>query len=166
MKKIEIQDFNENVFKLIGDDWLLINTYNEEKVNSMTASWGGMGVLWNKKVAYIFIRPQRYTQELLPNNEYFSLSVMGEEYRDVLNYLGSVSGRDENKLEKANLAVTKDENGAPIIEEARLNIMVRKLFCQQMTEDAFVDKDLVDINYPNKDFHFVYVLEILKIIEK
>lgn len=166
MKKIEIQDFNENVFKLIGDDWLLINTYNEEKVNSMTASWGGMGVLWNKKVAYIFIRPQRYTQELLPNNEYFSLSVMGEEYRDVLNYLGSVSGRDENKLEKANLAVTKDENGAPIIEEARLNIMVRKLFCQQMTEDAFADKDLVDINYPNKDFHFVYVLEILKIIEK
>lgn len=166
MKKIEIQDFNENVFKLIGDDWLLINTYNEEKVNSMTASWGGMGVLWNKKVAYIFIRPQRYTQELLPNNEYFSLSVMGEEYRDVLNYLGSVSGRDENKLEKANLAVTKDENGAPIIEEARLNIIVRKLFCQQMTEDAFVDKDLVDINYPNKDFHFVYVLEILKIIEK
>jgi flavin reductase (DIM6/NTAB) family NADH-FMN oxidoreductase RutF len=166
MKKIEIQDFNENVFKLIGDDWLLINTYNEEKVNSMTASWGGMGVLWNKEVAYIFIRPQRYTQELLPNNEYFSLSVMGEEYRDVLNYLGSVSGRDENKLEKANLAVTKDENGAPIIEEARLNIIVRKLFCQQMTEDAFVDKDLVDINYPNKDFHFVYVLEILKIIEK
>lgn len=166
MKKIEIQDFNENVFKLIGDDWLLINTYNEEKVNSMTASWGGMGVLWNKKVAYIFIRPQRYTQELLPNNEYFSLSVMGEEYRDVLNYLGSVSGRDENKLEKANLTVTKDENGAPIIEEARLNIIVRKLFCQQMTEDAFVDKDLVDINYPNKDFHFVYVLEILKIIEK
>lgn len=166
MKKIEIQDFNENVFKLIGDDWLLINTYNEEKVNSMTASWGGMGVLWNKKVAYIFIRPQRYTQELLPNNEYFSLSVMGEEYRDVLNYLGSVSGRDENKLEKANLAVTKDENGAPIIEEARLNIIVRKLFCQQMTEDAFADKDLVDINYPNKDFHFVYVLEILKIIEK
>lgn len=166
MKKIEIQDFNENVFKLIGDDWLLINTYNEEKVNSMTASWGGMGVLWNKEVAYIFIRPQRYTQELLPNNEYFSLSVMGEEYRDVLNYLGSVSGRDENKLEKANLAVTKDENGAPIIEEARLNIMVRKLFCQQMTEDAFADKDLVDINYPNKDFHFVYVLEILKIIEK
>lgn len=166
MKKIEIQDFNENVFKLIGDDWLLINTYNEEKVNSMTASWGGMGVLWNKEVAYIFIRPQRYTQELLPNNEYFSLSVMGEEYRDVLNYLGSVSGRDENKLEKANLAVTKDENGAPIIEEARLNIIVRKLFCQQMTEDAFADKDLVDINYPNKDFHFVYVLEILKIIEK
>lgn len=166
MKKIEIQDFNENVFKLIGDDWLLINTYNEEKVNSMTASWGGMGVLWNKEVAYIFIRPQRYTQELLPNNEYFSLSVMGEEYRDVLNYLGSVSGRDENKLEKANLTVTKDENGAPIIEEARLNIIVRKLFCQQMTEDAFVDKDLVDINYPNKDFHFVYVLEILKIIEK
>lgn len=166
MKKIEIQDFNENVFKLIGDDWLLINTYNEEKVNSMTASWGGMGVLWNKEVAYIFIRPQRYTQELLPNNEYFSLSVMGEEYRDVLNYLGSVSGRDENKLEKANLAVTKDENGAPIIEEARLNIIVRKLFCQQMTEDAFVDKNLVDINYPNKDFHFVYVLEILKIIEK
>lgn len=165
MKEIKIQDFNENVFELIGKDWLLINSYNEEKVNSMTASWGGLGHLWNKNVAYIFVRPQRYTQDLLPNNEYFSLSVMGEEYRKVLNYLGTASGRDENKLEKAQLTITKDENGAPIIEEARLNIMVRKLSCQQLTEESFVDKTISDKHYPNKDFHYIYVVEILKIIE-
>ncbi|MFB0971613.1 MAG: flavin reductase family protein [Tissierellia bacterium] len=165
MKEIKIQDFNENVFKLIGDDWLLINSYNEEKVNSMTASWGGLGFLWNKNVAYIFVRPQRYTQELLPNNEYFSISVLGEEFRKELNYLGSASGRDEDKLEKAGLTIEKDENGAPILKEARLNIMVKKLLCQQFSEESFIEKSLVDKHYPNKDFHYMYVVEVLKIIE-
>lgn len=166
MREIEIKDFNENPFKLIGDDWLLINSYNEEKVNSMTASWGGMGILWNKPVAFIFVRPQRYTQELLPNNEFFSLSVLEESFRKTLNYLGSTSGRDEDKLEKSRLTVSRDENYAPIIEEARLNIMVRKLFSQKLDEDSFFDKSLVEKNYENKDFHYMYVVEILKILEK
>lgn len=166
MRELSIKDFDENVFTLIDEDWLLINSYNDEKVNSMTASWGGLGILWNMKVAYIFVRPQRYTQELLPNNEYFSLSVLDSSYKKVLGYLGSASGRDENKLEKAGLHAQFVEHGAPIIEEARMNILVRKLFCQQLSEESFIDKSIVSKNYPTKDFHYMYVVEILSIIEK
>lgn len=166
MKEINIKDFDEKVFSLIDDEWLLINSYNDEKVNSMTASWGGLGIIWNKTVAYIFVRPQRYTQELLPNNEYFSLSVMDKSYKKVLGYLGSASGRDEDKLAKAGLTTEFVENGAPIIKEARLNFLVRKLYCQQLTEDSFVDKSLVDINYAKRDFHYMYIVEVLKILEK
>lgn len=166
MREIKINDFAENPFTLIGKEWLLINSYNDEKVNSMTASWAGMGILWNKEVAFLFVRPQRYTQELLPNNEYFSISVLDESFRKTLNYLGSASGRDEDKLAAAGLTVSRDENNAPIIEEARLNIMVKKLFCQQLTKESFIDENIVDSHYPNGDFHYMYVVEILKILEK
>lgn len=165
MKEIQIKDFDENIFELIDKDWLIINSYSEEKVNSMTASWAGMGILWNKNVAYLFVRPQRYTQELLKNNEYFSISVFDEKYRDELNYLGRASGRNENKLEKVGFTVKWDENKAPMIKEARFNIMVKKLYCQQMVAESFIDKSLIEKNYPENDFHYMYVVEILKILE-
>ena len=65
MKEIKHENFQENAFEMIGKDWLLITAEKDGKVNTMTASWGGVGVLWNKKVAYIFIRPQRYTKEFV-----------------------------------------------------------------------------------------------------
>lgn len=165
MKEIKINEFDTNIFTFFDEDWVLINSYNDEKVNTMTASWGGLGTLWNKPVAYLFVRPQRFTQELLPNNEYFSVSVMDKSYKKDLGYLGSASGRDEDKLEKVGLTTEFLENGAPIIKEARMNIVMRKLYMQQMTEDSFVDESLVDVNYANRDFHYLYVAEVLNIIE-
>ena len=58
-EKIRPEDIDGNVFKMIGDDWMLVTAETEKGVNTMTASWGGMGVLWNKPVAFVFIRPQR-----------------------------------------------------------------------------------------------------------
>ena len=93
-------------FEMIGKDWMLITAQKDGKVNTMTASWGGMGVIWNKNVAFVFIRPSRYTKEFVDNTDSFSLSFFGEEYKDKLTYLGRTSGRDENKIEKAGLTVT------------------------------------------------------------
>ena len=65
--EIHPKDINQNVFSMIGDDWMLISAMDPktEKYNTMTASWGGFGVLFHKPVAYIFIRPQRYTKEFV-----------------------------------------------------------------------------------------------------
>ena len=63
--KIKPEELHENPFSLIGEDWMLVAASDGSRVNAMTASWGGMGILWNKKVAFVFIRPQRYTKELI-----------------------------------------------------------------------------------------------------
>ena len=75
MKEILPKDFAENPFKMIGDDWLLITAEKDGKTNAMTASWGGVGVIWNKNVAYTFIRDSRYTKEFVDNGETYSLCV-------------------------------------------------------------------------------------------
>lgn len=87
MKVIKPEELNKNVFSMIGKEWLLVTAEKEGKVNTMTASWGGLGVMWGKDVAFIVLRPQRYTKEFVDAGETFSLSVLDGERRKTLNYL-------------------------------------------------------------------------------
>ena len=87
-----------NPFTKIGKEWMLITAGDEKKANTMTASWGGVGVLWGKNVVYIFVRDTRYTKEFIDNGETFSLTFLDESNKGALKYLGAVSGRDENKI--------------------------------------------------------------------
>ena len=165
MKEIKHENFQENAFEMIGKDWLLITAEKDGKVNTMTASWGGVGVLWNKKVAYIFIRPQRYTKEFVDFSDRLSVCVLPNSYRKELAYLGNVSGKDENKISNANLKVQKYED-VPYFDEARLTLICRKLYAQDLKEECFIEKDIIDKWYPEKDYHTMYVVEIEKILSK
>ena len=165
MKEIKHEDFQENAFEMIGKDWLLITAEKDGKVNTMTASWGGVGVLWNKKVAYIFIRPQRYTKEFIDFSDRLSVCVLPNSYRKELSYLGNVSGKDEDKISNANLKVQKYED-VPYFDEARLTLICRKLYAQDLKEECFIEKDIIDKWYPEKDYHTMYVVEIEKILSK
>ena len=149
MKEIKHENFKENAFEMIGKDWLLITAEKDGKVNTMTASWGGVGVLWNKKVAYIFIRPQRYTKEFVDFSDRLSVCVLPNSYRKELSYLGNVSGKDEDKISNANLKVQKYED-VPYFDEARLTLICRKLYAQDLKEEYFIEKDIIDKWYPQK----------------
>ena len=165
MKEISHDHFNENSFNMIGKDWLLITAEKDGRVNTMTASWGGLGIMWNKKVAYIFIRPQRYTKEFVDSADRLSISVLPNSYRRELGYLGRVSGRDEDKISNANLTVKKYED-VPYFDEARLTLICKKLYAQALKEECFIDKGIIDQWYPERDYHIMYVVEIEKILEK
>ncbi len=152
----------ENVFSLIGDRWMLVAATDKNgKTNAMTASWGGMGVLWRKKVAFVFIRPQRYTKEFIDDADVFSLSFFDDSYKKMLGYMGRVSGRDEDKMKNSGLTLSS-EGGAPVFKEATLTLICKKLYRQTMDEHCFIDKDIIDDCYPTKDYHDVYVAEIIK----
>ena len=165
MKEISYDDFNENVFNTIGKDWILLTAQKEGKVNTMTASWGGLGVLWNKKVAFIFIRPQRYTKEFVDFSDKLSISVLPNDYRKELKYLGTISGKDEDKISKTNLTV-KEYDDVPYFEESRLTLICKKLYAQPLKEKFFIDESIIDTSYPERDYHTMYVVEIEKIFEK
>ena len=165
MKEIEHANLEENAFEMIGKDWLLITAEKDGKVNTMTASWGGVGVLWNKKVAYLFIRPQRYTKEFVDFADRISVCVLPNSYIKELAYLGHVSGRDEDKISNANLKIKKYDD-VPYFDEARLTLICKKLYAQELKEDCFIEKDIIDMCYPEKDYHTMYVVEIEKILSK
>ena len=162
-KEISAKELQGNPFHMVGKEWMLITAGNEEKCNTMTASWGGFGHLWNKDVAFIFARPQRYTKGFVDNENTFSLSFFTEEWRKQLSYLGTVSGRDEDKIAKAGLTV-EFIDGTPCFKEARVTIVCRKMYRQPLEENCFLDKDVMNKNYPEKDWHDVYVGEVMKVI--
>ena len=103
--KIKPEELTENVFHLINDDWMLVAAEDGGRTNAMTASWGGVGILWGKKVAFVFVRPQRYTKEFIDKSDKLSLSFFDDSWRKMLNYMGTVSGRDEDKIAASGLHV-------------------------------------------------------------
>ena len=148
---------------MIGKEWMLVTSGTESKSNTMTASWGGLGIMWNKNVASIVLRPQRYTKEFIDAGDYFSLSFFGNDYKKELGYLGSVSGRDENKIEKSGLTLGFEDR-IPFFREAKTVILCKKLFAQEMKPESFIEQSLLQKNYPNKDYHTVYIAEIKKVM--
>lgn len=164
-KEINIKNFSPNPFE-IKDKWMLISAAKADgTVNTMTASWGSFGIMWNKEVVFIVIRPQRFTREFVESSESLSLTFFDDSYKKALAYLGKASGRDEDKITKAGLSVAMD-NGVPYFEEAERVIFAKKLFVERIEEAAFLDEKIIDRWYPEKDFHYLYIAEITKVLEK
>ena len=163
MREIEPSALDKNVFKLVGEDWMLVTAGGPDKLNTMTASWGGLGVIWGEPAATVYIRPQRYTKEFVDAHDTFTLSFFDGGWRKQLSYLGTVSGRDEDKVAKAGLTVVHDGE-TPYFEEARLTLIGRKLYAQDMKEACFMDSVQPERWYPEKDFHTLYVIELEKIL--
>ena len=152
-----------NAFEKIGKQWMLITAKDGDRVNAMTASWGGVGVLWGKNVAYIFVRESRYTKEYIDKNDTLSLGFFSEDKKLMLGYMGKVSGRNEDKIAKAGLTV-KLVNDIPVFEEAEETLLCRKLFAGPISPEYFVDKEIDAKWYADKDYHTMYVVEILDIV--
>jgi flavin reductase (DIM6/NTAB) family NADH-FMN oxidoreductase RutF len=81
MKIKNISEINKNAFDMVGRDWMLISSGDEKESNCMTASWGGFGVLWNKNVAFVFVRPVRHTYKFIESHDFFSLSFFNDASR-------------------------------------------------------------------------------------
>lgn len=119
--------------------------------------------MWGKNVAFIVLRPQRYTKEFVDAGETFSLSVLDESFRKTYSYLGTVSGRDEDKIAKSGLTVTH-EGETPYFEEANTVLVCRKLYAQEYQPECFLNKEPDAKWYPGKDYHTMYIAEIEKVL--
>lgn len=151
-----------NAFDKIGKQWMLITAKDGDKVNAMTASWGGLGVLWGKNVAYIFVRQSRYTKEFIDKSDTLSLAFFSEDKKQMLGYMGKVSGRDEDKIAKMGLTV-KLVNDIPVFKEAEETLLCKKLFAGPIAPENFIDKSIDEKWYADKDYHTMYVVEIMDV---
>lgn len=161
--KIKPTELNENIFKLIGDDWMLITAGNKEKANTMTASFGGFGILFSKNVAAIFVRPERYTYGFLEDNDTFSLSFFSEKYKQQLTYCGRNSGKDEDKFKKCGFTLSYANDKTPYIDQGRITVICKKVYRQDIEKECFTDLAPFDRTYSEGGMHRVYIGEILEI---
>lgn len=165
-RKIQLSELSFNPFKLIGKDWMLLTGGSVDNYNTMTASWGQLGVLWNKDVLTCYIRPNRYTYEFVEGNECFTASFLGEQYRNALSFCGSHSGRDCDKAKETGITPI-DLDGCTGFEEADMVVVCKKLYSYDMKAESFIsDDNLVEKFYSSDPLHRAYIAEITAVYVK
>ena len=165
LKRISPNEIGQNVFSLIGEQWMLVTAGTADRCNTMTASWGGLGVLWGGPMATIYVRPQRYTFEFLERSDTFSLCFFTPEYRDKLALCGSRSGRDVDKVKECGFAVFGGAEGTPCFAQAELVLVCRKVYWQDLDPSHFLD-GTIDGKWYKKDYHRMYFGQILEVYRR
>lgn len=164
LKPIDIKELNFNPFTLIGKDWMLITAGDETSYNTMTASWGGLGVIWEKNVSTIVLRPSRHTLGFVEREEYYTLSFFDKSHKKALAYCGAYSGRDVDKAKATGLTPVFDAE-APYFAEANLVLVCKKLYKQPIDPKGFLDPDIDAECYPKHDYHEAFVGEVVRVLK-
>ncbi len=162
-KEIKLSEMKENPVALFKEQWALVTAGNSEKLNTMTVSWGAVGELWGMDMATIYIRPQRYTEEFLDREDYFTITFYPEDKKGIHKICGSKSGRDIDKVKACNLTPCFDE-AAPYFKEAEIVILCRKVAKSRFNPDEIIDKSVIDRFYEIKDFHYIYQGAVEKVL--
>ena len=166
-QKLDPKEFREDIFTQMAQNWFLLTAGSMDRCNTMTAAWGGLGVLWKKNVATVYVRKSRYTREFMDEGDFFTLSFFGTSKREALNLCGSRSGRDLDKIKETGLTKRLFDGGVAF-EEAEMVLSCRKLFRQELSPEYFLDPSIGE-NYSGKDagdYHIMYIGEILGIYQK
>jgi flavin reductase (DIM6/NTAB) family NADH-FMN oxidoreductase RutF len=162
---LDVKKLNEeSPFVMLGDRWALLTAGTVKDWNTMTVSWGQMGVLWNMNVATVYVRPQRHTLKYMDANDYFTLSFFDKEYRPALAFCGKYSGRDVDKAKETGLTPIFAD-GSVAFSQAETILVCRKLYRQQLTPLCFLDTDVEKRNY-KCDHHFAYTGQIVAAYRK
>ena len=162
--ELSYQDLNINAIDEIRNGWFLISAGNKEEYNTMTANWGTIGHLWHESVAIVFVRPQRYTYKFTEENDYMTLTFFPREYHEALTILGTKSGRDCDKVAESKLTPI-EVDGTVTFEEASYVLVCKKLYYEDIKKENFLDQIPLTRNYPQEDFHRMYIVKIEKILK-
>ena len=155
-------NFETDIFAQFDKKWALLTAGNKDKFNTMTISWGGLGTIWNKPVATVYVRTSRYTYEFMEENDYFTISFYPEEYKKTLGVLGAKSGRDMDKMKESGLT-PKEVSGSMTFGEAEVTLLCKKLYMQSM-DLSKMPEDVVKSMYADGDCHDMYIGEVVEIL--
>ncbi len=155
-------NFDTDIFTLYDKKWALLTAGNENDFNTMTISWGGLGTIWNKPVATVYVRTSRLTHDYMDKNEYFTVSFYPEKYRSILGVLGKKSGREMNKMKDSGLT-PKKAGESMTFEEAEVTFLCRKLFVQELKTEN-MPENIAKTMYAGQAAHDMFIGEVVEII--
>jgi flavin reductase (DIM6/NTAB) family NADH-FMN oxidoreductase RutF len=165
--KISANEISDNIFKLVGEDITVITAGKESHFNSMAASWGGVGILFNKPVTWCMLRANRYTFEIIKNEHTYTLSYFPEEYKEQVLFFGSKSGRNSDKMKETTLTPVQTPSGNMTYKEARLTLECKLTEVTAVNPDDFYnqeDKDFIAGGFEEaKEYHRLVFGEITNV---
>ena len=165
-ENVQPEILTDNFIQAIGNEWMLITAGTPDKFNTMTASWGAVGVFWNKPIAICFIRPTRFTFDFANKNEIFTLSFFTEKEHDILNFCGTTSGKNVDKISETGLIPLLTENESIGYKQSRLCLECRKIYTDDLKPENFLMPGVDGKIYPKKDYHRIFIGEIVNCYSK
>ena len=167
-KPIEPKMITESVFKLIGEDYAVLTAGTPSKYNSMVASWGGWGILFNKPAAFSMLRANRYTLELMRREQKYTMSFFDTEFKDDITQFGLSSGRNsDEKMKKTKLTSVQTPSGNTVFKEAKLIVECKLIQVTTVSPDDFLveenKKFVVDAFAEAGEYHKMVVGEITNV---
>ncbi len=170
-KEIEVFDYANEILKAVKTG-VLLTTKAAEKVNSMTISWGTLGIEWSKPIFTVFVRENRFTKYQLEKNPEFTINIPhGSFDKKILGICGTKSGHTIDKIKELNLTlVTPNRVSVPAISELPLTLECRVIYKQKQDEREITEENKkmcypqdVDSSFhgANRDFHTAYYGEIV-----
>ncbi len=165
---VDVKALDINPFTAIGDRWTLVTAGDETSSNTMTASWGFMGVMWGKPAVTMAIRQSRHTKGFIDNADRFTVSFYPDDMKKALGFCGGKSGRDFEPNGKAKAAglTALSVDGTTAYEEAELILVCRKMYAGMLEENDLADKSIIGTFYGDKDWHTAYIAEITAAYKK
>jgi flavin reductase (DIM6/NTAB) family NADH-FMN oxidoreductase RutF len=166
LKTVSYKDLKLKVFSTFEDQWFLLSAgnYKSGDFNTMTVAWGSLGIMWSVPFAQAVVRPTRYTYKFMNKYPDFTLCAFPKKYQKDLSYLGSHSGKDENKIAKTSLTPCPSEKvDSPSFEEAELIIECQKMYEQDMDPSKFLE-DFIHTKYKENDYHRIYFGKVVNIL--
>ena len=154
--------FNAQSFQIFDKDWALLTAGDPSHYNTMTIAWGGLGTLWGKPVATVYVRHTRYTHAFMERGDFFTVSFYPESARKALALLGKLSGRDCDKVAASGLTPVFLEHGVTF-REARATLVCKKIYRQDL-DPAAMPEDVRARYYNNDETHTMYVGEVIDIL--
>lgn len=161
MRKLSVYDFKENIFDLLRKGAVL-TAGTVEKYNAMTIAWGTLGLLWGKNVMTVFVRPSRYTYQFMKDCTYFTVSFFGPSFKNDVQILGTLSGRNQDKIAKTVLKPVAIKEDIITFLQARITFVCKKVYEDDLKIKETLDKDILRYYQP-RDYHDVFVGEITDI---
>jgi flavin reductase (DIM6/NTAB) family NADH-FMN oxidoreductase RutF len=161
-KLVEYKNYIEETIKAFAEGQvLLVGRGREGLPNVMAIGWGTMGIIWKKPIFVVLVRPSRHTYKLIEETGEFTVNIAPPELKEVVNYCGTVSGRDHDKFrEKGLTAIPSEKIKTPIIKECILHFECRVVYKSDLIPSE-LEKAIIPASYPEGDFHRTYFGEIL-----
>jgi hypothetical protein len=161
-EEIPLSQLRTPVYRSWSEEWFLLTSgdYSAGRFNTMTVGWGSLGCMWKRAMAMVVVRPHRYTYRFMEEYPDFTICHFPPGHSDALQYCGSHSGKEVNKIEKCGLTpIASSSIGSPGFEEADLIIECFKMYFDDFKPEHFL-ADFIEENYPAKDYHRLYFGEI------
>jgi flavin reductase (DIM6/NTAB) family NADH-FMN oxidoreductase RutF len=161
---IEAKDIPGDVFTHVGTDYTVITAGNPEHYNSMVASWGGWGILFNQPSTWCFLRSSRYTLELMRKEQTYTMTYFDEAYKEDIILFGMKSGRDTDKMKESQLTSVQTPAGNMTYKEARLILECKLTEVTTVSPGDFYTEEgrqfITDAHAETNDYHKLVFGEI------